>query len=127
MALAGAILALMVSFPLVILGGLGAGDAKLLAAVGAFVGAGGLLPVLVYGAMAGGVLGILSLLRRGALFGVLVNMKNLVLWGVTLGRKGHRVTLQSLGAETVPYGVAIAAGALMAWFFPFSLSPGASP
>ena len=45
-ALGGASLALLVSFPLVALGGLGAGDAKLLTAVGAFVGPGGLLPAV---------------------------------------------------------------------------------
>jgi len=126
-ALTGAALALLVSFPLVALGGLGAGDAKLLTAVGAFTGPGGLLPVMVYGAIAGGVLAVGKMIRRRALLGVLVNMKNLLVYWITLGRAGQRISLDSLGAQSVPYGVAIAAGALMAWFYPFSLSLGASP
>jgi prepilin peptidase CpaA len=120
-ALAGAGLALVVTFPLVALGGLGAGDAKLLTAVGAFVGVGGLLPVLMYGGMAGGVLAVGSAARRGALLGVLVNVKNLVLHWITMGRRGQRISLNSPGARSVPYALAIAAGALLTWFFPFSL------
>lgn len=120
-ALLGAALALLVAFPLVVLGGVGAGDAKLLTAVGAFVGPGGLLPVLVYGGIAGGVVAFVSLLRRGALLGVLVNTRRLLIFWLTWGRHGQRVDLRTLGAETVPYGVAIAAGAMLAWFFPFSL------
>lgn len=120
-ALAGAGVALAVTFPLVILGGLGAGDAKLLTAVGAYVGLGGLLPVLVFGGIGGGVMALASAIRRGAILGVLVNMKNLLLYHVTLGRRGHRIRLDSPGAATIPYGVAIAAGALAAWFFPAAL------
>jgi prepilin peptidase CpaA len=120
-ALAGAGIALAVSFPLVVMGGLGAGDAKLLTAVGAYVGLGGLLPVLLFGGIAGGVLGLASSIRRGAFLGVLVNIKNLILYQITLGRHGQRIRLDSPGAHTVPYGLAIAAGALGAWFFPFTL------
>jgi len=120
-AFAGAGVALVVSFPLVVMGGLGAGDAKLLTAVGAYVGIGGLLPVLLFGGIAGGVLGLGSAVRRGALLGVLVNIKNLILYQITLGRRGQRIRLDSPGALTIPYGLAIAAGAVGAWFFPFSL------
>lgn len=120
-ALAGAGLALAVSFPLVALGGIGAGDAKLLAAVGAFVGPGGLLSVFIYGALAGGVLAVGNTLRRGAFLGVLLNMKNLLVHWITLGRHGERIALDSPGAESVPYGLAIAAGALVAWVYPVVL------
>jgi prepilin peptidase CpaA len=120
-ALAGAGVALAATFPLVILGGLGAGDAKLLTAVGAYVGLGGLLPVLVFGGIAGGIMALASAVRRGAILGVLVNMKNLLLHHVTLGRRGHRIRLDSPGAATIPYGVAISAGALVAWFFPAAI------
>jgi prepilin peptidase CpaA len=119
--LAGAGLALLVSFPLVVLGGLGAGDAKLLTAVGAFVGAGGLFPVLIYGALAGGALAVGNAVRRGALLGLLVNVKNLLVHWASLGRRGQRISLNSPGAQSVPYALAIAAGALLTWFFPFSI------
>jgi len=121
MALSGAGLALLVSFPLVALGAFGAGDAKLLTAVGAFVGPGGLLSVALYAALAGGLLAVGNTIRRGAFLGVLINMKNLVVYWISLGRHGERIGLDSPGAESVPYGLAIAAGALVAWFYPVSL------
>jgi len=120
-ALGGAGLALLVAFPLVALGGLGAGDAKLLTAVGAFVGPGGLLSVLVYGGLAGGVLAIANSVRRGAFLGVLVNMKNLLVNWATMGRRGQKISLNSPGAQSIPYALAIAAGAAVTWFFPFSV------
>ena len=121
LALTGAGLALLVSFPLVAMGALGAGDAKLLTAVGAFVGPGGLFSVALYAALAGGVLAIGNIIRRGASLGVLVNMRNLLVFWITLGRHGERIALDSPGARSGPYGLAIAAGALVAWFFPVSL------
>lgn len=120
-ALLGAGVALVVSMPLVLLGGLGAGDAKLFTAVGAFVGIGGLFSVFVFGGIAGGILALGNTIRRGAFLGVLVNIKNLILYQITLGRHGERIRLDSPGAESVPYGLAIAAGALGAWFIPLSL------
>lgn len=120
-ALAGAVVGLLLSIPLVALGGLGAGDAKLITAVGSFVGIGGLLPVFVFGGIFGGILAVVNALRRGALLGVLVNTKNLLIYQLTLGRHGERIRLDSPGVHTIPYGLAIAAGALGAWFFPFSL------
>jgi prepilin peptidase CpaA len=120
-ALAGAAIALALSFPFVAMGFLGAGDAKLLTAVGAFVGAGGLLSVFIFGGIAGGILGIANTIRRRAFLGVMVNIKNLLLYQITLGRHGERIRLDSPGAQTVPYGLAIAAGALATWFFPLSL------
>jgi prepilin peptidase CpaA len=120
-ALGGAGLALIVAFTVHIFGGFGAGDAKLLTAVGAFVGPGGLLPVVIYGAVVGGVFALIDAVSRGAILGVLLNVKNLVLYWITRARKGHRINLNSPNAHTFPYGVAIAAGAVLAWVFPFSL------
>lgn len=120
-ALAGAGLALAFSFPLVVVGALGAGDAKLLTAVGAFVGPLGLVSVALYTALAGGLLAVGNTVRRGAFLGVLVNMKNLLVHWITLGRHGERIALNSPGAQSVPYGLAIAAGALAAWAYPLAL------
>lgn len=120
-AFVGAGVALLVTFPLVVLGGIGAGDAKLLTAVGAFVGPGGLLSVLIYGGLAGGALAIANAARRGTILGVLLNTKNLLLYWVSLGRLGERISVSSEGSHTIPYALAIAAGALAAWFFPFSV------
>ena len=50
-----------------------------------------------------------------------MNTKNLILHWATLGRRGQRISLDSPGAQSIPYAVPIAVGALMTWFFPFSL------
>lgn len=121
LALTGATLGFVIALPFLALGAIGGGDAKLLIAVGAFVGPGGLFSVVLYGAVAGGVLAIGSAVRRGVILPVLINSGKLFLSLATLGHKGERISLDSPGAHSVPYGVAIAAGALITWFFPLSL------
>jgi prepilin peptidase CpaA len=88
-ALAGAALGIGLLLPFWALGGIGAGDAKLLGAVGALLGPQALLSVAVYAALAGGVLSIAYVLRRGRGSGV-----------------------------TAPYGVAIATGVLLSLMLP---------
>jgi prepilin peptidase CpaA len=119
--LLGMAVALALTVPLFALGALGAGDAKLMAAVGAFVGIGNLLPVVLYAGLAGGLLGLVSSIRRGVIIPVLLETRNTVVHTLTLGRYGRRQTIEDPDARTIPYGVAIAAGALAAWFFPISL------
>jgi prepilin peptidase CpaA len=121
-ALTGAGAAFVLSFPLVALGGLGAGDSKLLTAVGAFVGPGGLLPVVFYAALAGAGLAILVSIRRGSLLGLLLKSGSLMVYLFTSGRLGERAAVGTQGALTVPYAVAISVGTAAAWFFPFSLA-----
>jgi prepilin peptidase CpaA len=121
-ALSGAALALVLAFSIYALGGFGAGDAKLVTAVGAFVGPGGLLSVLVYGALFGGLLALLNAIRRGAIIGLLANTRNLVSHWFTRGRAGYHTDINSGGGHSLPYGVAIAAGAVLAWVFPLSLT-----
>ena len=120
-ALLGMTVALALTVPLFALGALGAGDAKLLAAVGAFVGIGNLLPVVLYAGLAGGLLGLASSIRRGVILPVLLETRNTLVHILTLGRHGRRQTIEDPDARTIPYGVAIAAGAIAAWFFPITL------
>ncbi|MDT8342497.1 MAG: prepilin peptidase, partial [Longimicrobiales bacterium] len=124
-ALLGLGAALLVTFPLFALGALGAGDAKLAAVVGAFLGLDGLLPAALYAGLAGGLLGLASAVRRGVIVPVLLETGHRMAYLATLGRRGARVTIHDPDARTIPYGVAIAAGALMAWFLP--LFPGGAP
>ena len=116
--LAGAGLALILSFPLFALGGIGAGDAKFFTAVGAFVGPIGVLAVIIYGGLVGGALALGDAARRGVLLPLLLNTKNMAFHLLTFGRYVERVTLATPGAQTLPYGVAIAIGGLAAWFLP---------
>jgi prepilin peptidase CpaA len=114
--LLGAALAFAVMLPLFALRGLGGGDVKLLIMVGAFLGPKGFLIALGGTALAGGVLSLAVVIRQGVLLPVLYNTGGLAKWVFTAGRGGERVTLASSGAVSVPYGVAIAAGSLIALY-----------
>lgn len=112
---AGAALAFALTFPLFALRALGGGDVKLLTVAGAFLGTGRVVPALLITAIAGGVLALAEAARRGVLLPVLFRSRQLAGNLATLGRTGERMTLASPGAVTIPYGVAIAVGALAAW------------
>lgn len=113
---AGATVALAVALPLVLAGGLGGGDAKLLAAVGAFVGLEGLPVVLLVTAVAGGTMATIVAVRAGAVGETLAHAGALVR-RVLPGNPDVSVrTLSTPGALAIPYGVAIAAGALAGWW-----------
>jgi prepilin peptidase CpaA len=112
----GAGLGLGVALPLFAIGAFGAGDGKLLVAVGAFLGLDGLPAAILATGIFGGLLSMVSLWRRGVLLPVLRQVWDLALFWVTLGRMGKRRTLAtSSGDSAVPYGVAIAAGAALIW------------
>jgi prepilin peptidase CpaA len=99
------------------LGGMGAGDVKLLAVIGGLKGTVFVLTTAVYMALAGGILALFVLFFRK---GALNRIKQI---GNFLGglRSGMRIPIsfdkESLNA-TYPYGVAIAIGAAAAVFFP---------
>ena len=116
---------LAIGLPLFALGALGGGDAKLLAAVGALMGPASLLSALLYAGLAGGVMALALAVKRGTILPILLRTYNLAIWVVTLGRQGTRRGLDSPGAVAIPYGAAIAVGALVAWFHP--ILPGGAP
>ncbi|HSK18061.1 MAG TPA: prepilin peptidase [Longimicrobiales bacterium] len=113
----GAGLALVLVMPLFALGGVGGGDAKLLVAVGAFLGPKGFLVALLATAIAGGVMSLAWTARRGVILPALLNTRGLLKYVITAGRRGERTTLAMPGAVSIPYGVAIAAGAIFALWF----------
>lgn len=109
-------LALMVGVALFALGAMGGGDAKLLAAMGAFVGSARLLSALLATGVAGGVLALAVAVGRRQLLASLLRSWHLTVRLLTLGRKGVARSVESPGALTIPYGVVIAAGGLFTWF-----------
>lgn len=121
--LLGAGLAFGLSLVFFLAGGMGGGDVKLLAAVGAFLGPQRLWMALLAMALAGGVMAAWVILRRGAVTETAANLHTLA---ATFGRKTFTgwkggegeaaLTLDTPGALTVPYGVAIAVGAVAGWF-----------
>src|SRR5215470_13870464 len=63
MALAGAALGLVVLLPFYVMHAMGAGDVKLLAALGALLGPQALLTVIVYAALVGGAISLVVMVR----------------------------------------------------------------
>jgi prepilin peptidase CpaA len=111
--LAGLGVALVVGFLLFAIGWLGAGDAKLLAAVGAVVGLPHTLEFLFWIIMSGGLVAMVALAVRGVLPGMLKR------WWVTLSlslssRRWALVPGTDEEAVAVPYAVSIALGSAVA-------------
>jgi prepilin peptidase CpaA len=102
------------------LGAIGGGDAKFLMVGAALVGLNHLMPYLLAAAAIGGLLAVGTIVwqRRG--IEATVMTADLAKSMATLGRKGYRGRLGDEGRLAVPYGVAIAAGALIVQFTPFA-------
>ena len=114
--LVGALLAFVLTLPLLMLGVMGGGDAKLLMAIGAFMGPRHFLWAGALIAIIGGMMAVVDAGRRGALLPVLYNCGEIMKHWATFGRRGANRSFASVGALTIPYGIAIAAGALLWWF-----------
>ena len=98
-------------YVLFLLGGMGGGDVKLIAAVGASVGINQVVPILIWAAIAGGILGVAYALFSQQLWATLLNTFELVRHHVTSGLRPHPVlNIQQPAAMRVPYGLAIALG-----------------
>ena len=99
-----------------LMGGMGAGDVKLLAVIGAFGGAPFVFISFLYGAIIGGLISVFLLTRRKA-FGN--TFKHFLLFLPTLQKPQHiRETMEIARQEKFPYGIAIALGTLIAMFLP---------
>jgi len=79
-ALAGMALGLVLMLPLYILKGMGAGDVKLMAMTGAFLGPNAIVGTIITTFIVGGVLAMAVTLYHGSMARLLVNVRNM-LWG----------------------------------------------
>jgi prepilin peptidase CpaA len=109
MAIFGTCLGLSVLFPFYLLRVMGAGDVKLLAGLGALVGPRMLVSIVIFSALAGGVIAAIMLARRGRL---LLTLRSMFL----------RQSPTGLSGVTAPYAVAIAAGTYLSLVLPPVLS-----
>jgi prepilin peptidase CpaA len=92
-------------------GGMGAGDVKLIAAVGCLAGLSNSASVLVITALAGGVMAIVFALLRGQLKSTLFNVGKLATHHKNLGLTPHpEINVRNASTLRLPYGLAIAAG-----------------
>ena len=107
----GLVVGLAVFFPLFALGAMGAGDVKLMAAIGAWIGWKSIVMVALYGSVAGGVLALLFAARQSYLRTAFSNIKMLAAyWWVEGVKPLPALTLESKHSVRMPYALAIAAG-----------------
>jgi len=101
-----------------LLGGIGAGDVKLLAAIGALQGPDFVLRAFLMGALAGGVLSAWQLLRQKRMLVTLKNFALLLLslaCGAPVLKNGPAAAAGGGEKTAIPYGAAIVAGAAAAY------------
>lgn len=112
-------LGLALLLPLYWLRVMGAGDAKLMAMVGAFIGPQGVLGALLAAFLAGGVMALALALRAGALGRLLQNLRLMLIEGMVKVSAGQAPVMDGppVSVGKLPYSVAIAAGTLgyLAW------------
>lgn len=109
--LLGAVIGLLIMLPLYLLRTMGAGDAKLMAAIGAFLGPQQITGAALLTFVAGGVLALLAALFGGSLARVLGNLK-LIGMVVVSGAAGLKLgDVQTTGR--LPYSIAIAVGSAL--------------
>ena len=95
-----------------VFGGVGGGDVKLMGAAGTLMGGKLIQPALVYTAFIGAFIAVMMVIwRRDFWLRIGKGLQQMAFW-----RKGNREQLVKLTPVTVPYGLAIALGCLLALF-----------
>jgi prepilin peptidase CpaA len=96
---------------LFLLGGMGGGDVKLMAAVGAWAGIQQAMSILAGSAVAGGILAVWYVLAYGKLRQTLLNTVALAQHHLTSGLRPHPVlNIRESSTVRIPYGLAVAVG-----------------
>ena len=95
---------------------MGAGDLKLLAAIGSLVGPHYAVIILLATAIAGGVLALIYVVYRGRMRETFSNVGSVMKFHATGGLQAHpELNLDNPDTLRMPYGLAIAAGTLYAF------------
>jgi prepilin peptidase CpaA len=114
---AGMLVGMMLFFPLFALKGLGAGDVKLMGALGAWLGTTVVLGVAFYTALAGGVLALALIVRHGYGGQAVRNLWLLLThWRVFGLRPLDALTLETSKGPKLPYALPIAVGLALAFW-----------
>ena len=105
---------------LFLLGGMGGGDVKLMAAVGAWAGGSQTVVVLIASAIAGGILSVGYMIFYRRVRMTLLNVMELVRHHLTSGIRPHPImNIREGGALRIPYGLAVAIGTLFCLGYTF--------
>lgn len=99
--------------PLYLMRGMGAGDVKLMAMVGAFLGPSAIIRVVLITFVVGGVLTLVVAARNGSLRLLLGNLRTMLMGSLIKSTVLHQMpTLDAapVSAGKMPYGLAIALG-----------------
>jgi prepilin peptidase CpaA len=111
--LLGAGLGLLLLLPFVFLRSLGAGDWKLAGALGAFVGPGVLLDLLMGSIFVAGIMALGLVIYKRRLMETLRNIGRMLRSMLTFHMPGAEVSLDNPQSLKVPYGVALALTTLL--------------
>jgi prepilin peptidase CpaA len=112
--IAGCLLGALLFFPMFALRGMGAGDVKLLAAVGAWLGPSQVAIAALATSIAGGVIALVVALGHGYLTAACRNLWMLLMhWRVMGVGPVHELTLQGARGPRLAYAVPIAIGTLV--------------
>lgn len=110
-ALAGGAIGGGIFFLLYLVRGMGAGDVKLMAAVGCFVGVPAVFHVMLACALAGGIMALTVALYRSSALRTLRNVWELLRFHAAHGPQVHpTLNIDNPQATRLPYALAIAAG-----------------
>jgi len=113
-AMSGWVVGLFLFMPMFLLGGMGAGDVKLLAALGAWLGPALAFWVAIYGSMAGGALAVAVAMRQRYLATAIRNLATLFrFWWLCGPRAMTSLTLDGGSAPRLAYAVPLFVGMVM--------------
>jgi prepilin peptidase CpaA len=111
--LLGAGLGLALLLPFVLIRSLGAGDWKLVGAMGAFVGPKHLITILVAAVLIAGLMGVVLIIWKKRVGQTLRNLVRMTAAFLSLRLPGPDLTLDNPAALKIPFGVAFALAAIL--------------
>jgi prepilin peptidase CpaA len=114
--LAGAGLSIGIFGGLFLLGGMGAGDVKLCAAVGAWIGPAQMIFALIFTALAGGVIVMIWAAMGGFLLDLFKGTGDLMAGWKSGTLRDPEATIENPTRRKMPYAPAIAIGTLLSFF-----------
>jgi prepilin peptidase CpaA len=116
--LEGAGLALGTLFPAVLVRGLGAGDWKLLGAIGALVGPMTIIVILILALIIGGLMAVYAMIRERRVVSTFKNLSAIVKGLLIFGLRPHpEVSLDNPKLLKIPFGVATAIACVLVLSF----------